>query len=345
MLLTFFKFGRKHLHSLFTELVKIILPKRFWSIFPWCRYFLSTWKLWPTATPLSEGWDWGAALQCCSAAPRSQRAISWTPRCALTAKAASSFWTVTRDRAQRSGEETIPLCVALLTPHPNTESSFGTQHRRDIGKLEGAQGRAPRVVRGESLLTCPMRRDWGSRSGSAGKRDGFGVLNSPQHHQRVMEEMEWDFSQRYRMGGQEAVASSWNERDSGWVQGETFPMRRPLTSIPGGFQGLTGPSPELLGLMSALALWQEGRLGLSQPHLTYRLLILTSWKWGTVLNTLNEWQCRQADSSCTEPEITHCRCDGQHPTSKWQATLFFPFCLLKVFEKLLMSAWVFQIET
>lgn len=39
-----------------------------------------------------------------------------------------------------------------------------------------------------------MRRDWGSWSGSAGKRDGFGVLNRPQHHQRVMEEIEWDFS-------------------------------------------------------------------------------------------------------------------------------------------------------
>lgn len=31
-----------------------------------------------------------------------------------------------------------------------------------------------------------MKRDWGSWSGSAGKRDGFGVLNSPQHHQSVV---------------------------------------------------------------------------------------------------------------------------------------------------------------
>lgn len=95
--------------------------------------------------------------------------------------------------------------------------------------------------------------------------------------------MEWDFSQWYRMGGQEAMASSWNdyrEKLSPWG-GHSGHLH------PGGFQGLAGPSPELPGLMSALALWQEGRLGLSQPHLTDHLLILTSWKWGAALNTLN----------------------------------------------------------
>lgn len=119
--------------------------------------------------------------------------------------------------------------------------------------------------------------------------------------------------------------------------GRSFPHEEAthVTSIPWGFQGLTGLSSECLVWCQHWPFGQEGRLGLSQPHLTYHLLISTSWKWGTALNTQNKWQCYQADSSCTEPEITHCRCDGQHPASKWQATLFLPFCFLKIYEKLL----------
>lgn len=218
-----------------------------------------------------------------------------------------------------------------------------------MDNLERAQGRAPRVLGLEHLAHEETLGKW---SGSAGKRDGFGVLDSPQHHQRAMKRWKrWSGTSHNAIGWESK--KQWPQAGMREIQDECREKLYPWGGHWGHPEGLCCLHPWRVSRPHWSKPWaswcpfgQKGELGLSQPHLTYHLLILTNWKWGTTaLNTLNKWQCFQADSSCTEPEITRCRCDGQHPTSKLQVRLFFPFCFLKVFEKLLRSVQVFPIET
>lgn len=113
-----------------------------------------------------------------------------------------------------------------------------------------------------------MRRDCGSWSGSAGKTDGFGVPNSPQHHQRVVKR--WK-----RWSGTSHSAIGWEGKKQ-WPQvgierfrlsvGRNLPHEEVTqvtlggcaASIPGGSLGLPGPSPEQPGPMPALPLWAGG---------------------------------------------------------------------------------------
>lgn len=142
-----------------TEVVKIIYPK--------CSeaFFLDadTWHL-EMMTPLQRhcqrmGLGGSSAVLQCGPEVIVGTQLN-TPEVCSDGKGSQQLLNcATRGTAQRSREGIAPLCVALTRPHPNTESSFGTWHWKDMDKLEGAQGRAPRVV---GLDTCPMRRHWGS---------------------------------------------------------------------------------------------------------------------------------------------------------------------------------------
>lgn len=285
-------------------------------------------------TPCNDtvrGWGWGAALQCSPEVTVGNQ-LNTTE---VSSDSKGSFWTVTRGMAQRSRKGIVPLCVALHTTSKYWVQLWNPAEERRAqtggSSREGSQGgRAGALAlwgeTGEAGLGQLGKETALGYSAALSTTKGSWKRWSGTSHSDVG----WEGKKQSPEVGMREVQGEYREKLF-HEEATQLTLSGCAASIPGGFQGLTGPSPKQPA-WSQSSFGQEDRLGLSQSHLTYNFLILTNWKWGTALNTLNEWECCQADSSCTEPDITHCRCDGQHPTSKWQATLFFPFCFLKALE-------------
>ena len=133
--------------------------------------------------------------------------LDMTKQCELAAQKTNPILgCIQSSMASRSREVILPLCSALVRPHPEScVQLWSPQHKKDMDLLEQVQRRAAKTIRGLQHLSCEVRlRELGLFS--LEKRRLQGVLTVTFQRLRPTRKLKMDLLQGHVVIGEGVMA-------------------------------------------------------------------------------------------------------------------------------------------